>query len=119
MRNISHFLISLVLWGIFFYHWHIVSRQEVTTGTTLAIKTLSTLVVIGIAITVLWVAHNLRIAKVNQRKENPHAPQDILRKDTLGRAIEALDVQKLKLADLVDIEVTEDLKIYRSGEGEG
>ncbi len=119
MRNIAHFLISFALWGIFFYHWHIVSRQEVTTGTTLAIKALSTLVILGIAITILWVAHNLRIAKVNQRKENPSAPQDVLRKDTLGRVVEALDVQQLKLADLVDIEVTEDLKIYRSAERDG
>jgi hypothetical protein len=116
MRTFFHYLASLVLWGIFFYHWHIVSQQAVSAGTALAIKAVSTLVVVGITFTILWVSHNVRIAKANQRQDSLRSPQDVMTEDTLGRPVETPDVQRLKLADRVDIEVTEDRKIYRRRE---
>jgi hypothetical protein len=116
MRTIVHFLISLLLWGIFFYHWHIVNQQEVTRGTVLAVRVLSTLLVLGIAITVLWVAHNLRIARIDQRKHSLPAPPDRLIQDTLGRPIEAEPIEKLQDAPEVHIHVTAEKKSYRTPE---
>ena len=112
MRSLFHTLVSIVLWGVFFYHWHIVGQQGMTAGTALAIKVLSTLVVVGLTITLLWVFHNLRVARLNQRRDLPPSRPESLRRDTLGRTVTAPPLSQLKEAPLVDIQVTEDHKTY-------
>ncbi len=112
MRSLIHTLVSIVLWGVFFYHWHIVSQQGMTAGTTLAIRVLTTLIVIGLTVTLLWVFHNLRVARINQRRDLPSTRPESLRRDTLGRTVAAPPLSQLKEAPVVDIEVTESHKTY-------
>ena len=112
MRNGIHFLISAILWGVFFYHWHIVSRQGINAGTALAIKVLSTLIVVGLTLTILWVAHNLRLARINQRRGHLPAVPESLTKDKLGRSLQAPELRKLKEAPVVEIRLAESRKTY-------
>ncbi len=119
MKTFLHFFASLVLWGIFLYYWYIVSGQEIGGGTSLAIKVLSGLAVVGILITILWVAHNLRLARVNRRTSSRPCPPESLTRDRLGRPVDAPDLATLREAALVDITVTEAGKSYRPVSREG
>jgi len=118
MRAFLHFLLSLVLWGIFFYHWHIVSQRGITSGTALAIKVLSLLMLFGLTVTVFWVAHNLRIGQISRRQQLPTPPPADLTHDSLGRPIHAPDLEILRQAALIDIQVTEAGKEYKPSPGD-
>ena len=113
MRNLLHLLLSILLWGVFFYYWEIVAERSLGPGTVLAIKVLAVLVTVMVIVTFWWVAHNLRLAGRPRRRSARPCPAESLDVDVLGRRIEAPPPPALRAAGIVEIEVRDGLKTYR------
>jgi len=115
MRHRLHVLASIVLWLLFGYYWAIVLRREISESTVRAVGTLAGLVVVGLALTGLWIRHNLRLARkfADRRRTPAGTAHPALRHDTLGRPITAPDLAVLRGARAVEITADADGKTYR------
>lgn len=112
MRAALHVLISLVLWGVFFYHWELVTRGAIGRGSVLAMQVMAVLISVGAVVTFWWVIHNLRIGRSDRRRGPPQVGAESLSHDTLGRPVAAPPLPRLKQARQIDVEVADGRKIY-------
>jgi hypothetical protein len=108
------------MWGLFGYYWRVVLSREIGPGTVRAMLLLVSLVLIGLAITILWVGHNLRLARKfeGRRRGTREAPDPELARDTIGRNIAQPGLARLRAARIVDIDADEDTKTYIVADGE-
>jgi len=113
MRQTMHILVSILLWIVFGYYWYLVTHQSLSSGVVLAIKVLSLLVVLGIITTVLWIRHNERLARRDQRRSPRPSPPEILDHDHIGRRIAGPGLAALKHARVTEIDIDDqDVKSY-------
>ncbi len=105
MRNVFHWVISLLMWGLFGYYWYVVSQREIGDDTIQALIVLSIVITLGIAITLWWVAHNKRLAQRNRRNTPPPPVPEPFDVDYLKRPIVAPDIKVLQAASIIDIEL--------------
>ena len=83
-RAVSLFL-ALLGWVLFFYWWHKVALESTATSASVAVIVL---LVVGIVVfysTVLWIRHNLKLAKHGKRGHStrwvrPHFDRDHLQR---------------------------------------
>lgn len=116
MRHVHHVVISILAWCLFGYHWWIVAQRHMNPQTFFAMKTLGALVFSGLLLTLLWVVHNLRLARSYGRRQGFAAPPEPFATDTLERPIVAPDVTALQAAQMVEISLDEeDRKVYIMG----
>ena len=120
MRHLLHVLVSLAMWGLFGYYWRVVLGREIGPGTVRAMLLLVSLVLIGLAVTILWVGHNLRLARKfeGRRRGARQVPDPELARDTLGRAIAQPGLATLRAARIIDIDADEDTKTYTAAGAE-
>jgi hypothetical protein len=119
MRNFLHYLTSILLWILFGYYWYVVFERQITSKTIYPLGILFGLSVLGLAVTLWWVAHNKRIARKGKRKNLMPAPQEPFEQDNLARPIVAPPVTVLRTAREVTISVDDDgNKVYAVVSGE-
>ena len=114
MRHVLHIVVSVLLWILFGYYWYVVvAEREVSADTLDAMGVLVGSTVLGLALTLWWVAHNKRIASKGRRTTSPAPPAEPFTHDTLGREITAAGLEELKAARCVEIGLDdEDRKVY-------
>ncbi|HOX25346.1 MAG TPA: hypothetical protein PLL30_12765 [Candidatus Krumholzibacteria bacterium] len=118
MRPLLHLILSAAMWCLFGYYWYVVLGREIGPGTMRAVQTLLILVVAGLVVTVVWVAHNLRLARKFAGRRCGAAGTDApkLERDTIGRPITHPALGELRAAGVIDIEADAGAKRYRVAE---
>jgi hypothetical protein len=120
MRNFIHYLFSILLWILFGYYWYVVFQRQVSRETLHPLGILFGISVLGLAVTLWWVAHNKRIAAKGKRKNLMPAPVEPFEKDNLDRKIVAPDIGLLQGAARVTISLGEDgTKVYSADNAGG
>ena len=107
MRDLLHILLSLGMWALFGYYWHLVLSREIGSRTVHGIFILILIVVSGLLLTLLWVVHNLRLARRNRRRGHPPAVAESHEQDTIGRPVVGADLSTLRAARRIDISLTD------------
>ena len=113
MRNILHYLISILLWILFGYYWYVVVERQIGRDSLQPLLILIGLTALGLSITLWWIAHNKRIAAKGKRKNMMPAPDEPFTRDNLERPIIAPGLDLLQSAAEVTISVDEEgNKVY-------
>jgi hypothetical protein len=117
MRHLLHVIVSLAMWCLFGYYWHVVLGREVGSSTLRALALLGLTVAVGLVATLLWVGHNLRLARKfsGRRRQTPSATPPRLERDTIGRGITHPGLADLRAARVVDITADTTTKSYAVG----
>ncbi len=105
MRNFLHYLISVLLWILFGYYWYVVFERRIDRSALQPLAILLAITVLGLAITLWWIAHNKRIAAKGNRKTLMSAPAEPFEFDNLKRPIKAPPLELLLEADRVTVSV--------------
>lgn len=108
VRNAIHVIASLLVWCLFGYYWYLVSKSQINRSSLEALAILSVIVVVGLVLTLLWVAHNRKLARRNRRTTPPSTVPETFDFDYLGRPLDRPEVGQLKAAQIIDIEVVDD-----------
>ncbi len=120
MRNIFHIVISLFLWGLFGYYWYVVGKRQITAASIQAVGILALVTLLGLILTVWWIAHNKKLASRNRREKAPDTPPEVFKVDTLDRPLVSPGIDVLKQATTILISLNEDNhKVYSVGEEVG
>ncbi|PID78638.1 hypothetical protein CSA17_07285 [bacterium DOLJORAL78_65_58] len=106
MRHFLHTVVSLFMWLLFGYYWYVVGKREIGRETLVPLAALGIVIVVGLVLTLGWVAYNKRLARRNRRRQAPPPKPEPFEKDNLGRPIEAPDVAVLRKAPIVEIGIT-------------
>ena len=120
MRHLLHVLVSIAMWGLFGYYWRVVLGREMGEGTLRALVILGLVVVLGLAVTVAWVGHNLRLARkfADRRRRVRHVDEPELARDTIGRPVTHPGLERLRAATVVDIAADPETKTFTAVEPE-
>jgi hypothetical protein len=107
MRNLLHYLISILLWILFGYYWYVVFQRQIGPDSIQPLGILFGITVLGLAITLWWIAHNKRIAARGKRKTLMPPPAEPFEFDTLNRPIIAPEMALLKTAGRVTVKMND------------
>lgn len=120
MRHLLHVLLSIAMWGLFAYYWHVVLGREMGEGTLRALVILGLVVVLGLAATVAWVGHNLRLARkfADRRRQVRQVDEPELARDTIGRPVTHPGLDRLRQATIVDVAADQETKTFTTVEPE-
>jgi hypothetical protein len=120
MRHLLHVLASLAMWCLFGYYWYVVLARDISPYTVRAVIILGVVILVGLVLTVLWIGHNLRVARKHgeRRRSFPQTGDPTLERDTIGRPVECPDLATLRRARVVEVTADEDGKRYAIVEGE-
>ncbi len=120
MRNFFHIVISICLWILFGYYWYVVGQRQVNLASVRAIGILALITLLGVLVTLWWIAHNKKLASRNRRQTAPVTPPETFGTDHLGRELlsPGLDVLKQAASIVVDVD-GEGRKVYSLAEGIG
>jgi len=113
-RVLSQSALALIAWVLFAYYWWLVSRRRLNPATLSALIILFALVGLVCAVTLIWIRHNLQVARraKGRRKNRRSAPSES-ESDTLGRKIEMIGSEPLSAAHYVELEVLQDEGVKR------
>lgn len=116
MRHALHTVLSLLMWCLFGYYWWVVAQQRVHPATIDALAILGLIAVLGLVLTVAWVAHNLRLARKFGRRKGFPAPVETFATDHLHRPLVSPGLETLRAARIVTVSLDEQQrKVYRPG----
>ncbi len=105
MRNFLHYLVSILLWILFGYYWYVVIERQIGRDYLQPLGILTGITVLGLAITLWWIAHNKRIAAKGKRKTLMPPPAEPFEFDNLNRPIVAPAMALLQTAARVTVNV--------------
>ena len=115
VQNVLHSMLSIAMWGVFGFYCDVVLGREIGPGTIRALLLLTGAVLGGLVVTVLWIGHNLRLARkfAGRRRGTPAAAPITLTGDTIGRPVSHPGLDVLREATIIDIEADDAGKRYR------
>ena len=105
MRNYLHYVVSFLLWILFGYYWYIVFERQISRESLRSLGILTGITVLGLVITLWWIAHNKRIAAKGKRKTLMSPPDEPFEFDNLNRPIVAPAMALLKTAARMNVSV--------------
>jgi hypothetical protein len=105
-RSILHILLGVLLWGVFGYYWHLVMQRPVSAEMKHALAIVSIIVASITVFDLLWVFHNVRIARRSRRRDRRGASIPPA-SDFLGRAFVLQDDDMIRRARYVEVHVVE------------
>jgi hypothetical protein len=105
MRNFLHYLVSFLLWILFGYYWYVVFERQISRESLRSLGILTLITLLGLVITLWWIAHNKRIAAKGKRKTLMVPPDEPFEFDNLNRPIIAPTTALLKAAAIVNVSV--------------
>lgn len=101
-----HMLLGALLWVVFAYYWYLVMNQPVAHQTQTALIIVGSIVG-GITLAdILWIAHNVRIAKHSRRRARREAAAPPAT-DFLGRTFTASSEDELHRAHYIEVHVVQ------------
>jgi hypothetical protein len=120
MRTALHMLLGVLLWVVFAYYWHLVMKQPVTAETKRALVIVGSIVAAISLFDLIWIYHNIRIARRSQRRARRVAAPAPTR-DFLGRRFVVQNEALLRRARYIEVYVlqmedddaTGDQKLFR------
>lgn len=116
MRHVVHTIFGLLLWCLFGYYWWVVARQRINPATIDALAILGIMVVVGLALTVAWVAHNLRLARKHGRRQGFAGREETFTTDYLKRPLVSPGIEALRNARIVTVSLDDrQHKVYEPG----
>jgi hypothetical protein len=121
VRHLWHILASVGMWCLFGYYWRVVLDREIGPDTVRAMLLLGGLNVVGLVITMTWIAHNLRLARrfADRRRAVRDPGPPAYERDTIDRPITRPDLAELRRARVIDIDAdagTKTVTIAAAGE---
>ena len=118
MRHVLHTVASILMWCLFGYYWWVVAQRRVNPATIEALAILGGLAVVGLLLTVGWVAHNLRLSRRLGRRKGFPAPAETFAVDHLQRPLVGPGIEALRAARVVTVGLDDEgRKVYAvSGE---
>ncbi len=118
MRHAVHLFASLLMWALFGWYWYLVMQRQVGPSSLRAVGLLLLISLAGFALTLLWVAHNRRVAARNRRRGAPPAVAEERAADHLGRSLAGPDAASLKAAKVVVVALdAQGNKVLREAKG--
>ncbi|MBD3179011.1 hypothetical protein GF321_04755 [bacterium] len=119
LRLVLHIVMILAGWAIFGYFWFTVIRRGwYGRGIPLTLIAMALFSVLLVILNSLWIRHNKNIAKDNRRKSVPEIEDSAFIPDKTGLEIVFNDIEALKEAPVIEIEVTEGRKLIRPAAGD-
>lgn len=120
MRNLFHIFISICMWCLFGYYWYIVGQRQITLASLQAMGVLGLITLLGVLVTIWWIAHNKKLASRNRRLQPPPTQPESFATDHLGRELVAPDLAVLRQATDVIVKLDDEgRKVYALSEGVG
>ena len=120
MRNIFHTVISILMWCLFGYYWYVVGRRQITASSLQAIGVLGLITLVGLGLTIWWIAHNKKLASRNRRSQAPKVAPETFEQDYLGRALVSPGIDLLKKTATIVVSVDDkEQKVYAVADGVG
>jgi uncharacterized membrane protein YbhN (UPF0104 family) len=111
-----HGVFAVLLWILFGYYWYVVGQRSINPATIDAVLGLGSLVAIGVILTMVWVAHNLRLSRKFGRRKGFAAPAETFDKDYLARPLVHPPVHELRTAKIVTVSLDDEgRKVYAVG----
>jgi hypothetical protein len=104
MRTALHMLLGVLLWVVFAYYWHLVMKQPVTAETKRALVIVGSIVAAISLFDLIWIYHNIRIARRSQRRARRVAAPAPTR-DFLGRRFVVQNEALLRRARYIEVYV--------------
>ena len=118
MRNLFHTIISVIMWCLFGYYWYVVGRRQITASSLEAVGVLALITLLGLIITLWWIAHNKKLASRNRRLAAPPTKPETFETDYLGRKLVSPGIDVLQAAASIVVWVDQDgQKVYAVAEG--
>jgi len=118
MRNIFHIVISVLMWCVFGYYWYVVGSRQITVASIQAVGILALITLLGLLLTMWWIAHNKKLASRNRRLNAPPTPVETFETDYLGRNLVSPGIAVLRKASSIVISVDDEgQKVYAVAEG--
>ena len=114
MRHAIHVFFSAIMWGVFAYYWYVVLEREIEPSTIRAMLYLLAAIVVGLATTMLWIRHNVRLARkfAGRRRAPRPMPDPDITLDTIGRAVSHPGLEAMRQASIIDIAASDTSKAY-------
>lgn len=120
MRNIFHAVISILMWCLFGYYWYVVGQRQITGSSLQAVGILALITLVGLILTLWWIAHNKQLASRNRRSKAPKTPDETFATDHLNRTLVSPGLAVLKEAATVVVSLNEEeQKVYTVATGLG
>lgn len=118
MRHALHLFASILMWALFGWYWYLVMQRQIGPSSLRAVGLLLLISLAGFALTLLWVAHNRRVAARNRRQGTlPPAPEAATA-DHLGRPLAGPEAEVLRQAKVVVVTLdAQGRKVLRGAEG--
>lgn len=118
MRHALHLIASVLMWALFSWYWYLVMQRQVGPSSLRAVGLLLLVSLAGFALTLLWVAHNKRVAARNRRRGAPPAGPEPTESDHLGRPLAGPSPEILRAAKVVVVAIDgQGRKVLRAAEG--
>lgn len=105
-RTILHILLGIALWAVFAWYWHLVMQQPVSEQARRALVIVALIVAAITLFDVVWIFHNLRIAR-HSRRRNRRPEPGLPATDFLGRTFMAQSDDVLRRARYIEVHVVE------------
>ena len=102
-----HILLGVLLWAVFGYYWFIVIQRPITPHTRLALTGVGSIVGSITLFLVLWVLHNIRIARHSNRRNIRMARIALPETDFLGREFIEHSEAQLQAAPYIEVHLVE------------
>ncbi|MCB1184050.1 hypothetical protein KDM41_11505 [bacterium] len=120
MRNVLHIVVSILMWLLFGYYWYVVGRRQIDLASLQSVAVLAGFTLVGIVLTLLWIAHNRKLARRNRRLAAPATPPEAYAADHLGRERAGDDLATLKAAPTVVVRLDDEgRKVCTAATGRG
>ena len=114
VRFVLHVMIGIAGWTAFGYFWFVVIRRGVGSRVPVSIIAMAIFMILLVALTSLWVKHNIRISKRNRRRSTGGISKQAYTLDKAGAEVEIEDIEALKNSALIEITVAENRKVFKS-----
>ncbi len=120
MRNTVHIIISIFMWCLFAYYWYLVVSRQINFASVQALAVLAVVTLVGLLITIWWIAHNKRLASKNRRRQPPTPVPEWFETDHLGVTLVGPGLEILRDAAAITIKMdAEGQKVYAVSDGVG
>ncbi len=112
-RMAFHVAIAVVGWILFAYFWRVVGERGLSPGAAVSLIAMAAFLAIVITMTTLWIVHNLKISRNDRRTGDRPVAEVPYHQDKIGHTIESEGFDSLRSADMIEVVVEGEKKIYR------
>ena len=102
-----HVLLGVLLWAVFGYYWFLVIQRPITPHTRFALTGVGSIVGFVTLFLVVWVLHNMRIARKGNRRNTRISRIALPETDFLGREFIEHSEAQLQAAPYIEVHLVD------------